>query len=419
MKKLFEIVNHAYQTVPFYKELAKDNDNFDRDITTMEEFQKLPLINKQMFQEHMDQTLSEKYLHYPYFENLTIRRTSGSTGRYMKIYWDINDTNKALWELWLKRKKYYDISPRDKYCYFYTTNYILNKLVQEEDISLSRDARTLGFSKNGLNNEKLIEITKKIYEFNPKYLLIQPSMAILIADCLEQNHMPKFRDLKYIEVTGEMLLDSVKQRLEDVFECKICNQYGCNEADSIASNSGDDLLHVHQSNVYIEIVRHGKVMPYGEYGDIYITSLTNYAMPFIRYNIGDQGRLIQQGEDLILELKRGRSSEFIIDENNERLPFYILLRPIEHINEKIGNIINQFQVIQNDINDFTVRLSIKPNYIGWKKTIEKLYVENIKQPSLENANWNFEFHNQFYPENNTGKLSYFKNDISKGDKDGR
>ncbi len=409
--QLMQVARYAYKEVPFYSNLAKEKNICIDSIKSKENFIVLPLINKDMFQKGNRYTLSERYYSYPYSSRIMIRRTSGSTGKYLKIYWDFQDDIRSLIELWYNRKKYYGIHPRDKYCFFYTTEYNANKLVEEADTSLAIDKRSLGFSKNDLNKAKIIEICKKMYEFDPVYLLVQPSMAVLIMECMKENRLPRLRSLRYIELTGEMLLDTVRDSIENFFNCAVSNQYGCNETNCIASERGDGELYIHASNVYVEIIRNGIVVPDGECGDIYVTSLTNYAMPFIRYKTGDQGILGKKDGRQTLTLVKGRESQFIIDEERNKLPFYIFIRPIEHINEHLGTIVNQFQIVQLSINKFIVRFSINPSYSGWKKTIENLFISNIKQATLENAEWMFEYKDNLYPDNFTGKLSYFSNEM--------
>lgn len=409
--QLLEIAEYAYKEVPFYSELAEDMKINIRDIKSKNIFNELPLIDKDMFQKGSGLTLSRRYYSYPYSSRIMIRRTSGSTGKYLKIYWDYQDNIKSLIELWYNRRKYYDIHPKDKYCFFYTTEYSANKLVEEAEISMALDKRSLGFSKNNLNEVKMIDICQRMYEFDPAYLLVQPSMAVLIMECMKKNQMPGLRNLKYIELTGEMHLDTVRNAIENFFGCAVCNQYGCNETNCIASERGDRELYIHSSNVYVEIIRNGIVVPDGECGDIYVTSLTNYAMPFIRYKTGDQGILGVRNGRQTLKLVKGRESQFVIDEEKNKLPFYIFIRPIEYINEHLGMIINQFQIVQKDINKFIVRFSINPSYNGWKRTIEEIFAANIKQKTLEKAKWEFEYKDNLYPDNYTGKLSYFYNEM--------
>lgn len=48
-------------------------------------------------------------------------------------------------------------------------------------------------------------------------------------------------------------------------------------------------MHVTVENAYIEILKDGKPVEPGEAGDIYVTNLNNYGIPFIRYGLTDVG----------------------------------------------------------------------------------------------------------------------------------
>ncbi len=50
-------------------------------------------------------------------------------------------------------------------------------------------------------------------------------------------------------------------------------------------------LHINSENVLVETVREGRSVAHGELGEIVITRLDNFAMPFIRYRSGDLGVL--------------------------------------------------------------------------------------------------------------------------------
>ena len=70
--------------------------------------------------------------------------------------------------------------------------------------------------------------------------------------------------------------------MEAFFNCKVASQYGCYEVNSIAYECPFHKLHVMTENVYVEIV---------EDNQICITSKHNRVMPFVRYKVGDRGRL--------------------------------------------------------------------------------------------------------------------------------
>lgn len=89
-------------------------------------------------------------------------RTSGSTGKYTKFYWDPGEERNSLFELWYYRKKYYDITPKDKMVYFFP-------IVKEDSgQDVIKTESILGVSKAYLYNNKLIQAYCLIKEFQPK-----------------------------------------------------------------------------------------------------------------------------------------------------------------------------------------------------------------------------------------------------------
>jgi phenylacetate-CoA ligase len=94
------------------------------------------------------------------------------------------------------------------------------------------------------------------------------------------------RSLKGVYPTAEVLDDSQRELMEHAFGCKVFNQYGSREIPNIACECRHGNMHVFSDMVYLESLRDGD-------GDrLIVTSLTNRLMPFIRYDIGDSGRML-------------------------------------------------------------------------------------------------------------------------------
>ena len=262
---------------------------------------------------------------------------------------------------------------------------------------------------------------QEIYDFDPKWMTFQPSHAMLMARCMEEENLPKPRSLEYIELNGEFLFEDTKKYLKEVFGCQIANFYGCAESNAIAYECPQGHMHLCEAGVHVEILGDNKQnVAIGDEGDIYITTLCNHAMPFIRYKTGDRGRISKNhqctcgNESPILELTLGRQNDYVIDRYGEKVHAFVFIRPIEFVNERIGHIINQFQVIQNDIDDFTIRLAVKKPYLNWGEAIKKMYLENLWQTSLQDAKFTFELRTELLPNAESGKLAFF---IRKGPKE--
>ncbi|NEO66467.1 MAG: phenylacetate--CoA ligase family protein, partial [Moorea sp. SIO4G2] len=99
---------------------------------------------------------------------------------------------------------------------------------------------------------------------------------------------------------------------ESVFKCQVFNRYGSREVGDIACElPGKEGLWAAPWGSYIEIVyENNNPLPTGVEGNILITNLTNYAMPLIRYKIGDRGTLlVNEPSRQIFKEVSGRSTD--------------------------------------------------------------------------------------------------------------
>jgi phenylacetate-CoA ligase len=121
----------------------------------------------------------------------------------------------------------------------------------------------------------------------PRYLITYPSNAAAIAHQLESSgtHV----HLSGVMTVGEQVLSEQREAVQRVFGCRILDSYGATEIGYLAfecpAQAGYHLAH---EAVLVELVDHAGVhVPAGTLGRVVLTSLYNYAMPLIRYAIGD------------------------------------------------------------------------------------------------------------------------------------
>jgi phenylacetate-CoA ligase len=87
-----------------------------------------------------------------------------------------------------------------------------------------------------------------------------------------------------------MLYDEWRMDIEDCFKVPVYNRYGGRDIDFVAQECpARKGLHINSEKVFLEIIKDGHPVPPGELGEIVITRLDNFAMPFIRYRCGDLG----------------------------------------------------------------------------------------------------------------------------------
>jgi phenylacetate-CoA ligase len=95
---------------------------------------------------------------------------------------------------------------------------------------------------------------------------------------------------------AEPVLPRDREALERAFGPHIFETYGSRETMLIAAEcEAHDGMHVSEENLIVEIARNGKGLPPGELGDVLVTDLHNFGMPFIRYANGDVATMSPEG----------------------------------------------------------------------------------------------------------------------------
>lgn len=402
-------IRHAYKCNDFYEQVAK-KEHLDIDsIDFMNEWEKVPVITKKMLLENEECIINHEYIASLYEGKLVKAYTSGSTGDYIEIYWRPEDYNRSLFPLWLYRLKEHGVKPEDKLCYFYTTRQCG---IDEDWYEYSKNR--IGFCKANLNENRLREIYEKIYDFSPRWMLLQPSMAALLCIIQKRYKLPEIESLQYIELTGEMLTEDQRNEIKKCFSCHIANQYGSNEVNSIAYECKSGHLHIMDSNVYVEVLDENNRPVFNKEGEICVTSFSNHAMPMIRYKIGDRGVLRKDGiscnhKGAVLELTKARSNDWIVSEQGTRISPYTLLKVVENINQQTEHGILQFRLIQKSVKQVIVKFVLDDGVIP--EEVKRLFMDNLAQEELRQLIYTFEYYDYLPINENTGKLAWFESEV--------
>lgn len=382
-----DIAKYAYDNVSFYTRLKKDN---------WETWDDYPIIDKQTILEHMDSMFAPQYIADLYANNLEHVLTSGSTGDCLDVFWKRSQNIKSLIPLWNRRKNYYGISPDDRRCYFFTT-----KMVNGEELEIEESKFGLGFSKIGLSEKKIVDIYNRMLTFDPRWMIIQPSMLLLLVSIAKKMKLQPLPNLSYIELTGERILDNQRQAAKKFFDCEIASQYGCYEVNSIAYECPYGSLHVMSENVYVENTVED---------DICVTSLQNKVMPFIRYKIGDKGKVIQKNDcpcgckDPVIELEKARENDWIYHADGTVSHSDLFCYIVEKINLMFEQIILQYQIVQINYNEFEIYLVLSEQ--EFSNEIKRLFTENY-EIYQQKSDFTFYFVDYLYPSEKTGKVAWF------------
>jgi phenylacetate-CoA ligase len=284
--KLYKLLEYASEQIPYYQR-AFDRVGFrPADILAdLNAIRKIPVLTKALIRENLEDLLSTDPQHRQQLSPLT---TGGSTGEPLAFMQDsafrdhvTADIHRHLgWASWRLGQVH---------AYIWGADF-------EVAASQTIRAKTMNWALNrfvtnayALSEESMTAFATQIRRRRPRILLGYPSSMCTFARFVQER---SWDDIKFDAVfsSAEMLYPGQRQFLETVFLGGVFDRYGTRELGGIACEcKAHTGLHASIENVYIEILQNGEPAKAGEAGEIIVTNLNNYGMPFVRYSVGDVG----------------------------------------------------------------------------------------------------------------------------------
>ena len=262
-----------------------------------------------------------------------------------------------------------------------------------------------------LTNDSMEAFYKRIWKFKPVYFYGYASALLRFSEYIAQNNLSLPSSVVSVISTSEVLSDEIRSSLEKNFSLQVFNEYGCGEVGSIAHECEYGNMHLMEQNLIVEIDKEEGQ----DYGEIIVTDLFNHAMPIIRYRTGDYGRLsdkqCQCGRGLmVLDHVFGRAYDAIISPDGRKIHPELIMYLFEDLKRNGFVHIKQFQVVQEEVNIFLIRLVYKGESEEKKRyenAIEELFKKNVNM----DASLMFEYVDAISREK-SGKMRLVKSEIN-------
>ena len=285
IEKFKLLLRHCIDNVPYYQQIFREKNLSINDFNKIEDLSKLPFLTKTKIRENRQNLVAKNISENRYKKN----STSGSTGESLFFYSDKQaETTKAALNLrnfeWMKINFFckqlwiwgspFDIRRSKAIYQFIKANLIRKKMI----------------SSYFLEDKNIEKILNTINQYKPEFIGAYPSHMQYISNHhqrMEMNHFPKV-----IQLSGEKLYSEQRRDIQQCFKSDIYDYYGARDGSLIAHECEKHTgQHVLNENVIVEIIdAEEKTINNGK-GEIVITDLHNYCMPFIRYKIGDLAKI--------------------------------------------------------------------------------------------------------------------------------
>jgi phenylacetate-CoA ligase len=244
----------------------------------------------------------------------------------------------------------------------------------------------------------LSDLANFLLELKPDYLLIKPSHLRLLLSYFHENQL-KLDSLISVWTMSEEVDDNLRGFCKDIFGCGIISNYSSAEVGYIALQCPEESnLHIMAEANYVEVINQaGQECAPGELGKVVVTPLHNYAMPLIRYEIGDE-----VGLQTIRRIV-GRTANFLVLKNGNK-------RQIDFSHYRLSAIrsIREFQLVQRSLEKIELRLVVTNQFTSTE-------LESINQMMKNTFSKDFGYEINFFeqlPRTKSGKLMQFISELN-------
>ncbi len=290
LKALTELLQHCRTSVPYYAE-SIDHAGKMGNADPRDYLRRLPLLTKQTIRVNAQMMHSTDLGRRQW----TYNTSGGSTGEPISLIQDAEyeDRCRAITMVFYSLLGYETGQPS------------VRLWGSERDIeggTKSRKARffnwltaTTWMNAFLMSPERMRRYVETLNRVRPHLIVAYAQAAYELARFVERERLVLCPQRAVVTSAGT-LYPFMRDKIAQVFGCEVYNLYGSREVSDIACEMpGADGLWVAPWGNYVEIVDdQGEPVEPGEEGNIVVTCLTNYAMPLLRYWIGDRGALMPE-----------------------------------------------------------------------------------------------------------------------------
>ena len=343
-RMFLDFLKYAVTYSPFYSEFYKDVDL--NQIKSVDDISLLPILDKEILRQNMKKVYSTEDVPYSY------AMTGGTTGKSLVVKTTIEDWQKRMAYLDWFKSMYGFTMTKDRHARFNGKNIIplgqKSKIFWRDNSSIYQRIYSSFFT----SEENMKFYVENLNEYKPMEMDGFVSTMYDIAKYMKDNGLkPSFTPVA-IFPTSETVMQFHRDMLEEVFKCKVRDQYASSEGAPFIIEFPDGYMH---ECLDTGVFEHLKT----EHGTkLIVTSFTTHGTPLIRYDIGDN---IIECTDVdtpdatigfpAIKAIDGRIADSLYSEERGHISNANMSNVIKHLPNSIINI----QFVQDRIDHITIR----------------------------------------------------------------
>lgn len=280
-RQLRRLITHAYKNVPYYRRLFDQKGLKPDDIRSVADLSAIPITSKKDLQSLPSEDVVALGLDP---KHLITHTTSGSSGEpfTLRHTW----FEERLFELFrLRTMLYFGLRFTDR-----QVSIGLIRPTHPRNYQLPlKILQTLGLLRRGLINCLLPpeEIVRALRDLKPDILTGYSGVLSRISHIIGIEDRLLVRP-RFVMGGAEVLTPHMRLQITEAFEAPVFDFYNSHEFNLIAwecKKTGE--LHTCDDNLILEVLNNDRPVAIGERGEVVGTNLNSFAMPIIRYRLGD------------------------------------------------------------------------------------------------------------------------------------
>lgn len=277
------LIAHAYKTVPYYRTLFDEQGLKPDDIQTVEDLRYVPITSRSALQ---IVPISQIVAQGVDVSRLIERKTAGSSGKPLSVRrtWMEERVHGAFARRALRS---YGLRATDRHC-----SVMLPREVHPRDGQfIQRLANFIGLARHHTviscfqSPEDIVQALERSQAAAMSGI---PMALARIAHTMNPQTLRSL-DLRFVSSGGEVLTPLMRQQIEQGFGVPVYDTYASHEFYLMAWQCRETTaLHVCDDGMVLEVLQGDRPVKEGESGEVVGTDLHSFAMPLIRYRLGDE-----------------------------------------------------------------------------------------------------------------------------------
>ena len=301
-EQLVKIIEHCYRTVPYYKKTFDALGIDYRSIKCLNDLKILPIINKQTVKDNYKDFFSTGYQ----LNDLVELHTSGTSGSGLTFYMD----KKAYADVWAHvwRGNHNIGLERDTWCACFNGRPIVPKgQTKPPFYRINRCGRQIMFSSFHLNETTFADYFHALNKYKPKWIQSYPSSIVPFAQYMIDNSLVLNYSIEIITLSSESVSPEMCEKIVKAFGVYPIQNYAQVEAVATFRQRLDKTIYVDEDFSAVEFIETGV----DDLCRVVGTTLTNYAMPLLRYDTNDLAIYEETSKGRKILSIEGRTEDYI------------------------------------------------------------------------------------------------------------